>query len=130
MARRAPPSSTRRRAARRVACAWSAALLLVLWQSFALFHGVVHPHAGGGSRVAAAIAAVAPAAADPLHHDDGSSLCRLIDHFAQPDALPVAVLLLAAALPRVAIARAPRAGRSIAAPSAYAARAPPVLRHA
>lgn len=104
-----------------------AALLLVLWQGFALVHGVVHPHAGLG--VQAAAAPPGPHG-DPLHHDDGSSLCRLIDHFAQSDALPATVLACVALCVASAVARPRPAGRGAEPPSHYEARAPPVLRFA
>lgn len=119
-----------------------AALALLLAQTFALLHGVVHPHAGTGwapKRALLAAAAVRADAAAPLdgqpfhaaapslaHHDDGSALCRLIDHLAQADALPAPPpALLPPAEPETTEA-SPSQGCTLASVAHYEARAPPI----
>ncbi len=111
-----------------------AALALLLAQTFALLHGVVHPHAGTGwapQRALLAAAAVRTdarndAAPSLAHHDDGSALCRLIDHLAQADALPAPPpAALPPAEPETAEA-SPIQGCTPAAVAHYEARAPPI----
>lgn len=97
-------------------------LALLAAQTLGLWHGVLHPHAGGGAtqhdRAVAAGTSLA-------HHDDGSALCRLIDHLAHADVLlaaPIAALVAPAhgSLP----VHAPT-GLAASTASPYEARGPP-----
>lgn len=113
-------------------------LALLAAQTLGLWHGVLHPHAGGiaphphAGVVAhpAVTAATAHGQADArganlAHHDDGSALCRLIDHLAHADVLlaaPIAALVAPAhgSLP----VHAPT-GLAASTASPYEARGPP-----
>lgn len=77
-------------------------LALLAAQTLGLWHGVLHPHAGGfashshAGGVAGHHHQTAAAGASLAHHDDGSALCRLVDHLAHADVLlaaPIAALV-------------------------------------
>lgn len=103
-------------------------LALLAAQSLGLLHGVLHPHAGMGSGAAGLHAAATGAGSHPagvVHHDDGSALCRLVDHLGHADLLPPPVpALLQAARPPLAPAPVPQ-GVALSLTTAYDARGPP-----
>lgn len=106
-------------------------LALLAAQTLGLWHGVVHPHAAGGALEAAVASAqaadgqVTHAGASLGQHDDGSALCRLVDHLAHADMLVAApVVALPAAVHGAATAPTPQ-GVAAATCSPYEARGPP-----
>lgn len=105
-------------------------LALLLAQSAGLRHGVLHPHAahvpGSAGLHLSAGAAVSGATASAVdHHEEGSALCRLVDHLGHADLLPTATVTVAqAARPPLAPAIAP-AGAAPCTTTAYEARGPP-----
>ncbi|MEF7612398.1 hypothetical protein V4F39_00660 [Aquincola sp. MAHUQ-54] len=123
MSRLAPRRATRSR--------WAglAALAMLLAQTLALLHGVVHPHAGGmASQVKQVVGPAAHVAASLAHHDDGSALCHLVDHLGHADALvPAGGLVLPASGPATAPAVLAD-GAALEAAAPYEARGPPAVR--
>lgn len=107
-------------------------LVLLLAQSAGLRHGVLHPHAAGPALHARALQGAAAgdaghgaATAGAAHHEDGSALCRLIDHLGHADLLPTAAsVAVQVARPPLAAARSP-AGATPCTTTAYEARGPP-----
>ena len=106
-------------------------LALLAAQTLGLWHGVVHPHAAGGA-LQAAVAHAQAAHGQPAHagaslaqHDDGSALCRLVDHLAHADMLVAAPLgVLPAAVHGLATAPTPP-GVAASTCTPYEARGPP-----
>lgn len=120
----------RRRGMRRSWLQLLLAVVLLLAQSAGLRHGVLHPHAGlgqGAAGLQSSAGHAAPGAAEAAvaHHEDGSALCRLVDHLGHADLLPTTTLVvLQAARPPLPPA-APCAGATPCTTTAYEARGPP-----
>ncbi|MCR5869008.1 hypothetical protein [Aquincola sp. J276] len=107
-------------------------LVLLLAQSAGLRHGVLHPHAGGPAPQARALQGAASgeaghgaAASGAAHHEDGSALCRLIDHLGHADLLPTAAAVaVQVARPPLSPAASP-VGATPCTTTVYEARGPP-----
>lgn len=106
-------------------------LALLAAQTLGLWHGVVHPHAASGALRAAIASAQAghgpahQAGASLGHHDDGSALCRLVDHLAHADALLAAPAVVLPAVVHALATTPVLRGLAASTSSPYEARGPP-----
>lgn len=104
-------------------------LALLLAQTLGLLHGVAHPHAGHAPALQQLVGSASASATTPsvAQHEDGSALCRLVDHLAHADVLPAAPPVLAEAQAHDSLPTAAPAGIAARPTSPYEARGPPAI---